>query len=691
MGGWAVLLGLLSLAGLSLFLAQLLRRSSALMPLLAVGLAVVYFTLAGCLDVLLPNVQLLLWAGYAWYALCALAFVAVLAGQKGRFWRLCTPGFVLFVVGSLLFVLLFMATQPMLTHWDEFTFWGTAAKATSQNHQLYTTARANLIARTYPPGLIVYTYMMQFFGGFTEAGFVACFAVFYLACFTAAGALWGKKTPALLLFMAALVLLPLFFEVNRPAGQMLWSYAACMADVPMATLFGGTLAFYFAGGEKGTRLLAPLGVLLAALVCLKDMGFALALIALFIIGCDLFFCERKRLYFFRLRRWKGFVLFLGYALAAIAGAFLLWKWYLEAAAHVDRFEIGSYGVPLSQLQLLTSGVAMLFGVGRTPQFQQVLGDMLRAFFTKPVSLLGPGVVVLLLILAILVLAFALATSRRRRLRVLVFAASSLVCFVAFYVFNIFTYAMVFRQAEAAILKDYARYMLPFWMGWLMAALVLLSDAANNEKAVFHRLRLARAASGLASVGLVAVVLAFGSWGQNFLHIPQSLFTVRQQLQGVVQQARNEGMQPQDVVYIISQGDDGSRFYMLGYEMEAERALMYNGIKVDIGGYPVLDDAGNTIPNGNVASTFVLPGSEAMPLDVGATQKELVEFMRLQGCTHLLIDQLDDYILKEFAPLFEDGLAGWESVVPVEGRTRYYQIEWQTDGSCTLLPAKGGAA
>jgi hypothetical protein len=39
--------GLASLAALSLFFAQVLRRSSALMPLLSVAVAKLYFTLAG--------------------------------------------------------------------------------------------------------------------------------------------------------------------------------------------------------------------------------------------------------------------------------------------------------------------------------------------------------------------------------------------------------------------------------------------------------------------------------------------------------------------------------------------------------------------------------------------------------------------------------------------------------------------
>lgn len=732
--------GLLALCGLSLFFSWALRRSSALMPLLAVCASMLFFTVAGVFGLLQA-------AGYVWYALCAVLLAATVVVNKKNTLGLLTPGLVYFFVGSAALIAVFLLTRPMLTHWDEFTFWGTAAKATGQSHLLYTVAPGNLIARSYPPGLIVYTYMMQFFvpGGFSEPTFIAAFAVLYLACFSAGVAVWGKnRAPALLLF-AALFLLPLLFSPNRPAGQMQWAYQLCMADVPMALLFGGALCFYFSGGSKpaadsgnfgglrsgsdrnragvsaagggskpapkankpggllggvnetgappasrDARLFLPLGVILAALVCVKDMGLALALIALLVVLCDMVFCARAHLGFFRLRRWTAILAVFACLLAAVAGFYFLWAWHLEAARGIDRFDLGSAGQPLGMVRMVVLGAQMLVGVGRTQQFSQVLGLMGRALFTQPVSLLGPGAAVFALILAVSALAFVLCATRRQRRRVLVFTLAMVFCFAAFYIFNIFTYSLIFKPAEALVLKDYLRYIAPFWMAWLMAALVLLARTAREDKASFYRLRVAQGVSNLVAVALIVCVGLLGNWRANFLRVSPSYYQARLSVQRVMDDALAQGMRPGDVVYIISQGDDGSRFYLFGYEMAATRALVFNGYLTDISGKLVLDEADKPQLVGNVAGTLIPPGSPYPPLyGVEATRSQLTAFLRQEGCTHLLVDVPDDYVIEEFGPLFADGLAGWDPADPLAQGHRYYSIRWDADGGVVLAPAGAG--
>lgn len=678
-----VLAGLASLAALSLFLAWFLRRSSSLMPLVAVACAMVFFTLAGCLGLLYV-------AGWVWYALCAAGFVAVLVSQKGRFWKLATPGFVFFVVAGVLVVALFAFTQPMLTQWDEFTFWGTAAKATSGAGELYTTAQSNLIARTYPPGLIVYTYVMQFFGGFSEAGFIACFAILYFACFAAAGALWGKNRTATILFMAALVLLPFFFEVGTTEGRMLWTYQVCMADLPMAALFGGALCFYHAGGEKSARRLLPFGIILAALTSVKDMGLALAAVALFVVLVDMIFVERRRLGFYKLRRWPAILAAFLWCAALMAGAYLLWAAHLDSLGS-NRFEVGSYGIEMSLLDVVKTGVLMLFGVGRSEAFSTISGEMLRALWQRPVCMFGPGVVVLAVILVVSALAFVFSATKRQRLRVGLFTLAMAVGFVGFYIFNIFTYTFVFHEAEGLVLKDYARYMLPYWMAWLMGALCLLSRAATWEKASFYRLRVSRAVAMLVCVALVAGVFVRGNWQGNVLRVSPTQYSVRQDVRAVVQDALAEGMQPDDLVYIISQDDDGTRFYMFGFEMEATRELVYGGDKMELDGTIITDEAGVPVMSSSMASTLIPPGGEARSsTSFECTPDMLAEYLRMHDCTHLLLDVVDEYILADFAELFSDGLAGWDADDPTVRGNRYYRVQYGENGKVTLVP-QGAAA
>lgn len=675
-----VFAGLFSLTCASLFFAKAMKRSSALMPLLAIGISMLFFMVAGIFN-FLPV------AGYLWYGLCAAGLIWVILKEKKNIFALFSPGLVFFLLASTGFILYFWATQPMLTHWDEFTFWGTAAKVTQNAGELYTTAHSNLIARTYPPGLIVYTYMMQFWGGFTEPGYMAAFAVFYMASFSAASALWEKNRTATAVYLAAFFLLPFFFSLNQPMGQMQWTYIVCMADLPLSVLFGGILCFYYAGGEKNGPLLISLGVLLAALVSIKDMGLALAMVALAVLGLDLIFCEWERFGLWALKKWKGLLAFLVYGLAMIAGSYLFWAWHLAQGAGKNRFDLGSAGVSLGILEMPVLGLKMLFGMDRSEQFSIVLEEMGRAFFQRPISLAGSGAAVLGLILALSAMAWVLSATQRQRRRILVFTLAMALGFAAFYVFNIFTYGLVFKYQEAIELKDYQRYIGPYWTAWMMGTFCLLSRAATNPKATFYRLRIARSASVVSCAFLVLFVCLLGNWKGNFLRLSPSFFGARKSVQQVVEIAKQEGMQNQDVVYIISQGDDGSRFYLFGYEMQATRSLLFFGYYYDLSGKLVLNEADMPQYYGNVAVTLVPYGTENPPLyAMEGNQADLLAFLREQKCTHILIDVPDEYILDEFGPLFSDELAGWDPADPFARGQRYYRIEWKGENEAVFIPA-----
>ncbi len=669
-----VFAGLLSLVCLSLGLAHFLRRSASLMPLLSIALAMVFFMLMG-------TVGLLQVAAWVWYALCAAALVFVIIKLRSKVLQLFTPGLVMFFALGAFFILIFLMTQPMLTFWDEFTFWGTAGKVTSENHQLYTLAQSSLIARSYPPGLIVYTYMMQFFGGFSEAGFIAAFAIFPLAGFCAASTFFDKNKSACILLFTALAVLPMFFELGARSQLPMLSYLLCMADVPMGVFFGGALCFYFAGGEKGLRLILPLCAILAALVSIKDMGLALALIALFIMGMDMLLCQRKSLGFYRLKGFAAWGVSVVCLLAATVGAYLIWALHLSASQGIDRFDLGSDGTALSMPAMLIAGVKALFGIDVSQQFSDVFSMMVNAFFTRPVSLLGSGAVVLFIIIAIAVVAFLLCETSRGKKRIAVFSLGMVLCFGAFYIFNIFTYAYIFQWAEASVLKDYERYISPFWMGWLMASLMILSAVATNADMKYSRKRIARAASGIFALGIISSVALFANWDATFLNRSPSHHTYRTLLQDTADEARAQGMEKDDVVYIISQYDDATRFYIYGFELEATRVPLYLE--------STQNEQGETLYKGTASSTLSAPNkAEYSGYEVPCTPEEFCEYLRHVGATHVFLDVVDEYIIAEFGPLFSDELQGWEDDFTSQGN-RYYEIQWNADGSCTFLAPEEG--
>ncbi len=681
----SVLLGLVSLGGLSLFLARMLRRSSALMPLLSVALAMVWITVFGCVG--------LLWLGaWLWYALCLLAVLAVILMERRNLLALCTPGFLFFMLGGLFFALLFWVTNPMFVEWDAFTFWGTAGKAMFEQGELFTTAQSNLLHRSYPPGLLSFSYLIQFFSkNFSEASMLAAYSFVYLASFSAAGAFWKKQKAVGTVFLCGLFLLPFFLEPGTVQGDPSWVYRTVMADLPMAAMFGGILGYAFSDEQKDARFFLPFGVLLAALTNVKDMGFALALLALLIMGADLFFCERNTLSFFRFKKTGAWVLACLVCAAMIVGMYLLWAVHLAMIpSGVDRFNLGSAGQQLSMGTLLLQALGALLGLQYHEQYSQVLPLMLEAFYSRPISLLGSGAVVFMIIVGVLGLAYFLAVEKKQRRRILVFFVVSALGFLLYYLFHLMLYAFIFKPVEALILKDYLRYLTPYWQGWLTASLVLLGISGMSTKRFNKRTEIAKAASMGFVFCLLAVLVLQAHPGANFLFISPSNYGERLDVQDVLASAQEQGMQEEDRVYVLSQGDDGTRSYQYRYELDADMALQYAGVLRDENGETVQEN-GEAVYVGNVGGTLVdsldtTPPAIAYPFE--ADSEDFVAFLRQEQVSHVLIDRIDNYFLSDFQHLFSDELAAWSDDASLSTGHRYYRVE-EGDTGLLLVPQEGG--
>lgn len=679
-----ILLGLASLAALALFLAYICKKSASVTPLVAVAIAMLWFTLMGCFGLLLA-------AGWLWYAGCAAALGWVIFKQKKDILKLVTPGFALFCGLGVAFALLFFFTRPMLTQWDEFTVWGTAGKVLSTTNQLYSTARSNLFANVAPPGLAVFSYMVQFFSfGFAEYKFMAAFAFIYLAAFAAATALWDKTRYGAIAAMGGMVLLPILFQPAN--GSMAMAYLGCMADLPMAVLFGGALCLYFGGGRKDEKLLLGVGLVLAALTNLKDMGLALALLAFVIIAADMLFCQRTSMRFFGLRKGKSWLAAAASQLVLLVLPYAGWELHMRLVSGVNRGNIGSGGQSLSRVDMLLNGVKALLGIQPDAVFDKRAVQMLDAFLRRPVWLFGSGAVLLVVVVAILNFAWVFSTQKRHKRQVLVFGIFSLLGFFAYYIFLLFTYTYVFSSLEGDSLAAYDRYVTPYWIGWVMASMVLLAQAALRPAAQLQSAKTqkkktavkplwrpvaARAVSLALCAALLFGVALRGNWRANFMQVSPSQYTNRLNVQQVVQTARAQGMQQQDVVYLVSQGDNAGRFYLFAYEMESKLTLLYGGEEK---------------PNGTQASSLIKPGSEhyGYAEAVQCSPQQLFAYLKEAGCTHILLDVTDGYIIDAFGPYFSDGLAGWTNDNSYKGGHRYYAIQWQGE-EAHFVPVEGGAA
>lgn len=628
---WGLLL-LVLLTGACALLARWGKLSAALLPLpllAGAGLLLYVFGLAGALP---------LGAGLAVVFLAALWIIGLVKLRPAGFlqaWReaLSTPGLALFLAGAAFFWLLFFVLRPMFTQWDEFTAWGLAPKMVVERGAFYVADPVNLKASfTYPATSLV-TYLFQPFGAWAEWACLAALDTLALACVAAATALPRSRWYNAVLLFAAGVVLPYFFRDPTP-GAYATQYVNAMADLPMAMLFGGTLCLYF-GTERRRGAFWLTALPLALLTLTKDICFAYGLIAAFLIGLEWLAAGTAP---FR-RRLAAALVHAGGLAVVVVAAFLSWSRYTAAVTPtVDTAaSVGSAG--LSYGAVLTGGIKQLLGIGRDDKFAQIMAAMGDAFFTRRVCLLGGGFLAVAAITMVAAAAWLTAGKGPARRGILALYLGFAFCFAALYAFHLILYYYNFSDGEGLALKDYDRYLTPYYQAWMLAMLCQLARVGRG--------RLGRGALGAA----VAVVLAVFCWRgvpqAGFWTAADSLYTLRADVQQRAQ-AMNTVLDWDDRVLVLSQGDDATRWYYYRYELTARVVNGFGGFYGRLG--ETQDRWDSDFMNLVESENWTLYDYKAVC--VPAT---LVAYMAEKDCDYLLIDRADDYLQREFSPLFEGGL------------------------------------
>ncbi len=632
------ILVLVLVSAASVALAAVTGRDAAVFPLPVFSGAVCLILAGGYLGIM---------QGALWLVYLVLLTGSVLLLRKAGARRirdaLNSPGLRFFVLASLVIWFLFAVLQPMFVEWDEFTFWGMAAKLLKEKNALYPADPVNLKAYSGLPGLGLVSYFVQGFSfEFGEWQCLAGYDMLLMSCLSAAAALPRRRWPHSIAVLAGGVLLPFFFSVV-PAGTASTVYANAMADVPLALLFGGVLCLWFAVGPgwQGVLLTAlPLALLTLA----KDMGFAYALIAVFVIFLDLVFG----------RTWKqqGRGRFFGGALGRAAvlavpvlAAFLSWNRYTAAHLTTTGASVGSSG--LSYGQVVFGGLAQLFGVGRTQKFSDLMGLMADAFFTRDVCLLGAPVLAVAAITLIGAAAFLFAGKGAPRRRVVATWAGLAFCFAAFYLFHLILYCYNFSDVEAYALQDFDRYIGPYLQGWMLVMLCLLGHSAARREADAARFARLGNLALLAAAACIALVFVWrGVPASGFWTDSDSRYLLRQDVKNRAA-AANRVLDWDDNVLVLSQGDDATRWYYYNYELTAHVARGYGGF---FNGEDASSRWDSDFMNLVESENWTLYDYKAV-----CTPQALVAYLEEKDCDYLLIDRADDYLEKSFSPLFEGGL------------------------------------
>lgn len=623
----------------------------ALLPLPVLAGAAVLLLAAACLGFLPAGLWLVLLLLAAGAVLCARrAGAETLKAAAG------SAGLWMFAGAAALVWLVLALRQPMFTQWDEFTAWGLAPKMVKQRGALYVAAPYNLTAsHTYPGTSLIAYLFMAFTPAFAEW---ACFAALDTLCFAgaaAAAAAVKHRWPHGALVFTLAALLPFWFS-TVPAGTPSAVYASAMADVPMGFVFGGALCLYFAAPRRRTGLLLALPAL-ALLAMLKDIAFAYGLIAAFVTALDMLFCAPGRPGKKLLGSLAGMVL----AALPVLALFLAWGRYTAAAdPQTGAGGVGSAG--LSYGAVLTGGLKQFFGIGREEKFALLMTLMGKAFFVRRVALVGGGIVTVLLAAVIAAAAAWCAPAGRRRRPVAAYAGLAF-CFAALYLFHLILYHYNFAEVEALALKDYERYLMPYYLGWLLVLFCLLGQAEAGAGAPARRAGWVLAAG---TAALAAVLCWRGLPVAGFWSDAGSLYTLRQDVHRRAE-AANAVLDWDDRVLVLSQGDDATRWYYYKYELTATVVKGYGGIwwGDDDLSHRWDSDFMNLVESLN----WELYDYKA----VGSVQS-LIAYMAEKDCDYLLIDRADAYLEHDFSDAFAGGLTA-------DMPTTLYRFEGPGEGVC----------
>ncbi len=643
----SMLLMLVCVYGFSAVIVQYTKISEQTAPLAVLSTGIVWLTLAGCM-------QLLWFGGMLWFALGLGAFIWQAIQQKHSFIQLLkNSGFVLFLAGSLFLIALFTVRKPMFYQWDEFTFWGSAAKVTFESNKLYPMVQSNMVTTAYPPALPLLIYMFQFFGKqFAEWGGYAAYNILALACMATVYSPKESSKYKNILLLGICLLLPWFFEFGAASGVASTVYLNLQADLTLGLLFGSALAVYY-HSRKTVWEWVQIGMILAALSLVKDMGLALGLIAVGIMAVDLLFVQTK--YKASKRIAQAGSAFVGFSAIVVAG-WLGWSMFVGAASGENRFDLGNAGETqtLGMAEMMIHGTKELLGIDRTAEFSQMSSAMAHAYLSRRICLVGSGIVVTGLILAVLAAAFFCGDKLHKK-RVVLYTVVSMAGFAAFWVFHLFLYLYVFKSMEGAELKDYARYFMEYYLGWLFGALALLAMSDWKKRWAEY------STIGIFALIGTAIILR-GQTVNNFMNYSDSFYQERVQVQ---QRAKrlNGVLTEQDRVYPILQGNDGTRWYYYGYELDSLLLKMYGG-----------GDGTKENPyQPTTAATLTQNSIGIQQYEVITNQQNLVDYLKESKATVLFVDRADDYTAQLLQPYTKGTMDNSGLIEPT-----LYHILWQGD-------------
>lgn len=580
---------------------------------------------------------------YAALALSVLALVLVavrlLRGGLGDLRRfLLTPGAVVMLAAFVWALLSFRA--HMLYEPDEFSHWGTVLRNMMHFDAIPAGVKeANITYTDYPPATTLFAYFWtRLSGGFNEGDPQRAMNIMILAfLLPAMRAQRWKRWGSALCMACALFVLPTLFNSG--------AYYTIYADVVLGCVFFHALyAWFFTPRDRGGVLLTGGSLFLLPLI--KEAGWGLCLIALAVMAADLA-GERRRA---GPRHGRAFG---ALAAAAMAGG-LSWKAFL--AVHQTR-----------RVWTLSAGFTEILDVllGRAPSHRMRTVEIFFLSLTDA-ELFGQGGVLrlsLLLWLLLLGVLAALALSRAgepNRTRWRRMALWLLAGLGAYLLSLLYTFLFLFKNYEGESLFSFARYLSSYLIALAGLSLALASETLGPV--------LRRSGQSVELLALAAVMLV-----ANPGTLLERAVITREWDEAVYESRMSAAAPPEaaqmldaqtDRVYLVSQNDEGHRYFLRAFEWAPLR------LQARADGWWLMPSEQAVEQTGDwYARTF----------STVKTPQEWADELIEGGYTHVYLDRIDPAFAAAYAGLFQ-------SPEEIEADTLFEVAVG--DGGATLVRADG---
>ncbi len=634
-------LSFLALLFVAAFFIVRFRLNASVAPFAVAAGITVFLCLFGMLNLLFP-------ATLAVFAFAAFSAV-YLVWFRRREWRdtvrqVFTPGFVFFVAVSVAFFFAVRAKNPYFTFWDEFSFWGIAAKNLFTHRQLYTLFTSSMINISYPPALPVWSFFMQVFNaGFSEWRVYAAYDILMAAVMAVlfARLKWKNYIAVPVLSFTAVSCTYLFWYSFEGLKLYMTSYS----DVPLGVLFGGAVLAYFATSEERTLPnYIAVAVCLMLLPLVKDVGLAFGLVAAVICSFDMLVSGHwpaRRV--FGTEKWYGKLVFVAGLFAALLFSYAAWSLHLGAAADIER-----NAVPYEY------SIFQMLG-GKDPYFNEMFRRMAAALRERQLVTFGTVQEMVIAFTAAPIVVALLCREKRNILRVGAAAVELCAGFFLYYLFQTYAYTAIFTHSSEYNLTSFERYISSYAIGWMFAVIGLCYFAISR-----WRFSWGDTVPGIVVSGLLIGAL-FHFTPVNF---DQYVFTsdkIYQVLIPLREHMMTNAAVFQDVltsddhIYYVCQDSDGGEWFYFNYEFQPAYVEQ-------------------TLGGGN----FVAVGSEhSGGYDVEVDTARFTEFLREKEIDYVFVEKVDEYFIEEFSPMFEDFLMGFH-----DGSAHMYKVV--DNGSGILL-------